>query len=177
MPRRNRRTGSEPPNRPVREAAQPPIRASAACGRPADFGGEKGRLSEPGDGWKRRDTSRVAKQRAATRAAESFADRFSTIVENVEHVIQGKADAVELALVCMLAEGHLLIEDVPGVGKTSLAKALAASIDCTWRRIQFTPDLLPSDVTGVSVYNRATGGFEFRPGGIFANIVLGDEIN
>src|SRR5438552_17499541 len=76
-----------------------------------------------------------------------------------------------------MAEGHLLIEDVPGVGKTSLAKALAASIDCTWHRIQFTPDLLPSDVTGVTVWNRGTGTFEFRPGGVFANIVLGDEIN
>ena len=78
---------------------------------------------------------------------------------------------------CLVAEGHLLIEDVPGVGKTSLAKALAASLDCTWGRIQFTPDLLPSDVTGVTVYNRATQTFDFRPGGIFANIVLGDEIN
>jgi MoxR-like ATPase len=119
----------------------------------------------------------VARQRSAARSAGSFADRFGTIVENVEQVIQGKAEAIELALVCMLAEGHLLIEDVPGVGKTSMAKSLAASIDCTWRRIQFTPDLLPSDVTGVSVYNRATGTFDFRPGGIFANVVLGDEIN
>jgi MoxR-like ATPase len=92
-------------------------------------------------------------------------------------VIQGKDDAIRLALVCLLAEGHLLIEDVPGVGKTSLAKALAASLGCSWGRIQFTPDLLPSDVTGVTVYNRATGTFEFRPGGIFANLVLGDEIN
>jgi MoxR-like ATPase len=79
--------------------------------------------------------------------------------------------------VCLVAEGHLLIEDVPGVGKTSLAKAVAASLDCSWGRIQFTPDLLPSDVTGVSIYNRATGAFEFRPGGIFANLVLADEIN
>src|SRR5438477_1832093 len=77
----------------------------------------------------------------------------------------------------MLAEGHLLIEDVPGVGKTSMAKALARSIDCEWHRIQFTPDLLPSDVTGVMVYSRANGTFEFRRGGIFANVVLGDEIN
>ena len=114
---------------------------------------------------------------AANRAATAFAERFETIVGNVEQVIQGKADVVELALICMVAEGHLLIEDVPGVGKTSLAKALAASIDCTWHRIQFTPDLLPSDVTGVSVWNRATNTFEFRQGGVFANIVLGDEIN
>jgi MoxR-like ATPase len=107
----------------------------------------------------------------------TFAQGFETIVANVERVIQGKADAVRLALCCLVAEGHLLIEDVPGVGKTTLAKAMAASLGCDWRRIQFTPDLLPSDVTGVNVYSRANGTFEFRPGGIFANIVLGDEIN
>lgn len=96
---------------------------------------------------------------------------------NVERVIEGKPDVVSAALVVLLAEGHLLIEDVPGVGKTQLSKALARSIDCTVRRIQFTPDLLPSDVTGVSVFNQNTREFEFRPGGIFANIVVGDEIN
>ncbi|HEY6740064.1 MAG TPA: MoxR family ATPase [Actinopolymorphaceae bacterium] len=95
----------------------------------------------------------------------------------VESVIEGKPDVVKTALTVLLAEGHLLIEDVPGVGKTMLSKALARSIDCTVRRIQFTPDLLPSDVTGVSVYNQETRDFEFRPGGIFANIVVGDEIN
>jgi len=92
-------------------------------------------------------------------------------------VVQGKDEPIRLALVCLIAEGHLLIEDVPGVGKTTLAKALAASIDVSWHRIQFTPDLLPSDVTGVTVWNRGTGTFEFRAGGIFANVVLGDEIN
>ena len=102
---------------------------------------------------------------------------FRALIGNVERVIQGKRDAVHLALVCLLASGHLLIEDVPGVGKTSLAKAIARSIGGTWHRIQFTPDLLPSDVTGVSVWNRLTGEFEFRPGGVFANIVLADEIN
>jgi MoxR-like ATPase len=96
---------------------------------------------------------------------------------NIERVIEGKPDVVSSALVVMLAEGHLLIEDVPGVGKTQLSKALARSIDCSVRRIQFTPDLLPSDVTGVSVFNQNTREFEFRPGGIFANIVVGDEIN
>ena len=106
-----------------------------------------------------------------------FAERFEAVVANVERVIQGKDEVVRLALVCLVAEGHLLIEDVPGVGKTSLAKAMAASFDCGWHRIQFTPDLLPSDVTGVNVYNRANGQFEFRPGGIFAEIVLADEIN
>ena len=109
--------------------------------------------------------------------ATTFSELFNAIAANIEIVIQGKPEVVELALVCLLAEGHLLIEDVPGVGKTSLAKALALSLDCTWRRIQFTPDLLPSDVTGVNVFNRSTTAFEFRPGGVFANVVLGDEIN
>ena len=92
-------------------------------------------------------------------------------------VIEGKPEIARSALVVLLAGGHLLIEDVPGVGKTMLSKALARSIDCTVRRIQFTPDLLPSDVTGVSVFNQDTRQFEFRPGGIFANVVVGDEIN
>ncbi len=96
---------------------------------------------------------------------------------SIEKVIEGKPEVARVALVVLLAEGHLLIEDVPGVGKTMLSKTLARSIDCTVRRIQFTPDLLPSDVTGVSVFNQDTRAFEFRPGGIFANIVVGDEIN
>ncbi|MGC9667334.1 AAA family ATPase [Planosporangium sp. 12N6] len=99
------------------------------------------------------------------------------IVANIERVIEGKTATIRLALAVMLAEGHLLIEDVPGVGKTKLAKALARSIDCSVRRIQFTPDLLPSDVTGVSVYNQEARDFEFKPGAVFANIVVGDEIN
>jgi MoxR-like ATPase len=101
----------------------------------------------------------------------------SRIIANIEQVIEGKTATVRLALAVMLAEGHLLIEDVPGVGKTKLAKALARSIDCSVRRIQFTPDLLPSDVTGVSVYNQETRDFEFKPGAVFANLVVGDEIN
>src|SRR5947209_1331107 len=119
----------------------------------------------------------VSRSRAVARTVQSFSDGFERIVDNVSTAIQGKDEAVRLALVCLVAEGHLLIEDVPGVGKTSLAKALATSIDLQWQRIQFTPDLLPSDVTGVNVYNRANGSFDFRPGGVFANIVLGDEIN
>ena len=99
------------------------------------------------------------------------------IAANIEQVIEGKTAIVRLALAVLLAEGHLLIEDVPGVGKTKLAKALARSIDCSVRRIQFTPDLLPSDVTGVSVYNQETRDFEFKPGAVFANLVVGDEIN
>jgi MoxR-like ATPase len=117
----------------------------------------------------------MARQTADPMSA--FADTFGSIVTNIEHVIQGKVEVVQLALLCLLAEGHLLIEDVPGVGKTSLAKALAMSIKCSFGRVQFTPDLLPSDVVGVNVYNRETADFEYRPGPIFANIVLGDEIN
>ena len=94
----------------------------------------------------------------------SFKDVFDALSRQIEFVIRGKRRAIHLALVCMFAEGHLLVEDVPGVGKTSLAKAIARSVGGTWRRIQFTPDLLPSDVTGVSVWNRSRGDFEFRPG-------------
>ncbi|HEV3368443.1 MAG TPA: MoxR family ATPase [Acidimicrobiales bacterium] len=109
--------------------------------------------------------------------ADYFAHRFEVLTGSVARVIQGKDDVIRQAVICMLAEGHLLIEDVPGVGKTTLARALAATVELTWNRIQFTPDLLPSDVTGVSVFNQATLQFEFRPGAIFANIVVGDEIN
>ncbi|MBB3665049.1 MULTISPECIES: AAA family ATPase [Prauserella salsuginis group] len=104
-------------------------------------------------------------------------DTAQRIGANVERVLVGKPDVVRIALVTLLSEGHLLVEDVPGVGKTSLAKALGRSIDCTVSRIQFTPDLMPSDVTGVSIYNRQQATFEFRPGPVFANIVVGDEIN
>jgi MoxR-like ATPase len=103
--------------------------------------------------------------------------RAARIVQNVETVISGKREAITSALTVMLAEGHLLIEDVPGVGKTMLAKALARSVGCTVSRVQFTPDLLPSDVTGVSVFDQASRQFEFKPGPVFANVVIGDEIN
>src|SRR4051812_38943616 len=106
-----------------------------------------------------------------------FETTARAILANIEKVIDGKPEAAEAALVVFLAEGHLLIEDVPGVGKTVLAKALARSVSCSVRRIQFTPDLLPSDITGVSVYNQADRQFEFKPGPVFANIVIGDEIN
>ncbi|MGL3151495.1 AAA family ATPase [Microbacterium sp. A82] len=109
--------------------------------------------------------------------AEQFEAQTSAILASVSRVIDGKADAVRSALVCLLAEGHLLIEDVPGVGKTMLARALAASVDATVRRIQFTPDLLPGDVTGVSVYNPVDREFEFKHGAVFAQIVIADEIN
>ena len=108
---------------------------------------------------------------------EFFSKRFEAIADNIEKVIQGKRDTIELLTSCMLSGGHVLIEDVPGVGKTLLAKSLARSIDCTYQRVQFTPDLLPSDVTGVSVWDRDSSEFVFRAGPIFANVVLGDEIN
>ena len=108
---------------------------------------------------------------------EDVAIHAARITGAVEQVIEGKSEAVRLAVTVLLAEGHLLIEDVPGVGKTMLAKALARSIDCSVRRIQFTPDLLPSDITGVSVWNTERREFEFKPGAIFANLVVGDEIN
>jgi len=105
------------------------------------------------------------------------ADVSTSIIENISRVIVGKSEAIEDVLVSVLAGGHLLLEDVPGVGKTMLARSVARSIDCEFSRIQFTPDLLPTDVTGVNVYNQQTGSFEFQPGPIFGNIVLGDEIN
>ncbi|WP_375476203.1 AAA family ATPase [uncultured Jatrophihabitans sp.] len=114
---------------------------------------------------------------AATLPVSAVREAGARIGANIEQVIEGKREAVFVGLAVLLAEGHLLIEDVPGVGKTKFAKALARSIDCSVRRVQFTPDLLPSDVTGVSVYNSEERDFEFKPGPVFANIVVGDEIN
>jgi MoxR-like ATPase len=118
----------------------------------------------------------VATRQSSPRGA-TFADYYAEVLANMEHVIQGKPDVIELVLLCLVSGGHLLIEDVPGVGKTSLAKSLAASIDASFGRVQFTPDLLPTDVVGVTVWNRNRSALEFRPGPIFSNIVLADEIN
>lgn len=109
--------------------------------------------------------------------ALSVQDLTETLITNVEKVIVGKRSVIELTIVAMLCEGHVLLEDVPGVGKTMLARSLAASLGCVFRRIQFTPDLLPNDVTGVSIFNQKTQDFEFRAGPAFANILLADEVN
>ena len=105
------------------------------------------------------------------------AHRAGRIASGIASVILGKEEVIRACVVALLAGGHVIVEDFPGVGKTLLAKSLAKSIDCRFARIQFTPDLLPSDVTGISVFNQKSGEFEFRPGPIFANIVLADEIN
>ena len=115
-----------------------------------------------------------ARERLETTRSAELARR---VVENLRAVIHAPRETLELAVLCLLSEGHLIIEDFPGVGKTTLAKALARSVDCSFSRLQFTPDLLPSDVTGVNVYNQRSNEFEFRPGPVFANILLVDEIN
>lgn len=108
---------------------------------------------------------------------ETFTSVLGAIADNMARAVQGKDDVIQLVLLCLVAEGHLLLEDVPGVGKTSLAKALAASIDSSFGRVQFTPDVLPTDVLGVNVWDRGAEEFRFRPGPVFANILLADEIN
>jgi MoxR-like ATPase len=119
----------------------------------------------------------VARPTMTLTTVDEFCGVFEAVVDNVSKVVLGKREAISLALVCLASEGHLLVEDVPGVGKTTLAKALARSFDLQWQRIQFTPDLLPSDVTGVSIYDQASRTFTFRPGAVFSNVLLGDEIN
>src|SRR5438093_4780140 len=154
---------------------EPQPAAARTTGEGESSGGV--RFVEPG---KMTEHSRAGGNVVARREQEQwerFASSFGAIRDNIRQVVQGKEHEIQLALACLLAEGHLLIEDVPGVGKTMLAKSIAKSIDCSFRRIQFTPDLLPTDITGVNVFNQERGDFEFKPGAIFANIVLGDEIN
>src|SRR6266700_2671699 len=110
-------------------------------------------------------------------SVQDLATAVQRVINNVEKVIVGKAESVAFSLIAVICNGHVLIEDVPGVGKTVLTKAIARSIGCSFKRIQFTPDLLPSDVTGVSIFNQKTGNFEFRAGPIMSQIVLADEIN
>ena len=112
-----------------------------------------------------------------TREEQTLELRIHKLTQTIETIVRGKPEPVRLAVICLLAEGHLLIEDVPGVGKTTLAHSLARAFDCSFRRIQFTSDLLPSDILGVSVFNQNAQAFEFRRGPIFANVVLADEIN
>ncbi|MDF1479606.1 MoxR family ATPase [Leifsonia sp. H3M29-4] len=123
------------------------------------------------------DLAAERSEAVAAPAADELYTKSRAIQHAIETVIDGKRDAIQMALTVLLAEGHLLIEDVPGVGKTMLARALARSVDCSVTRIQFTPDLLPADITGVSIYDQGERRFEFKPGPIFANIVIGDEIN
>jgi MoxR-like ATPase len=113
----------------------------------------------------------------ATAAATAIREAADRVKANIERVIVGKDDVIDLVMVALFSDGHLLIEDVPGIGKTTLAKSIARSIGCDFKRIQFTPDVMPSDITGINFYNQKQGEFEFRPGPIIANIVLADEIN
>ncbi|HEY3737221.1 MAG TPA: MoxR family ATPase [Jatrophihabitans sp.] len=122
-------------------------------------------------------TASATNTAAPTDGPARLAYDVQRLCDNIAVVIQGKPEVIRNAVICLLAEGHLLLEDVPGTGKTSLARALASSLEVPWHRIQFTPDLLPSDVTGVSIYNQSNGEFEFKAGPVFANVVLGDEIN
>ena len=123
------------------------------------------------------DISEPVRSQPAADGIETARRLVEAVVANVEQVVVGNHDTVEHVVTAMLAGGHVLLEDVPGVGKTMLARSIATSVDGTFRRVQFTPDLLPADVTGVNVYNEATGEFEFRPGPVFGNVMLGDEIN
>jgi MoxR-like ATPase len=119
----------------------------------------------------------IDQRAASSEAVARIRDTAARVRENVGRVIVGRDETIEMTLVALLCEGHVLVEDVPGIGKTMMAKALARSVGCEFRRIQFTPDLMPSDVTGINFFNQKRGEFEFRPGPLIANIILADEIN
>jgi MoxR-like ATPase len=157
------RTGSPHVDRDQRS-----VTTGDAMTDPGETGPVGAGVDERGDG---------AAEEAAAMEPAGVAELAERVADNVEEVIVGKREAVEHVVVTLLARGHLLVEDVPGVGKTTLAKSVARSIDGSFKRVQFTPDLLPSDVTGVNVFNRRTDEFDFQPGPVFANVVLGDEIN
>lgn len=123
------------------------------------------------------DTPDIPYEMISEGEAAEAQEKIRAVIDNIATVICGKREQIELVVLCMLAGGHVLIEDIPGVGKTSLVSALARSIDCDFKRIQFTPDVMPSDISGFSIYNQKTGEFEFRPGAAMSNIVLADEIN
>jgi len=170
--------GRPGPGRRVGRAAARPRPAHGpglfrALARPGRTVGTHGRA----DQWTEEDQGGPGHGSGAERTLDDLVQIAHRIGTAIEQVIEGKPEAVRLALTVLLAEGHVLIEDVPGVGKTMLAKALAKSTHCSVQRVQFTPDLLPSDITGVSAYNQERREFEFKPGPVFANIVVGDEIN
>ena len=154
-------TDSSPPSPPrvISGATLPPAHTVAASGAGTSPG------TSPSTSW------------VSDHDIARFREGFGRLAGNIAQRIQGKTDQIGYALIALLSEGHLLLEDVPGVGKTSLARSMAESISGSWSRVQFTPDLLPSDITGTSVYRQSTGEFEFKAGPVFANIVIGDEIN
>ncbi|MCF2526735.1 AAA family ATPase [Yinghuangia soli] len=165
------------PGAPVRQGGAPADSPWAPAGANLSAPREKGDGASAGLYGAPAQQSGPAVAYHAPDALRLFRECFRALADNVERVLMGKRDTVELALTALFAEGHLLIEDVPGTGKTTLARALAASLNASWQRVQFTPDLLPSDITGVSMFRQTTNTFEFLPGPVFANIVIGDEIN